>query len=232
MEINFNFNSEHSLERKLFLDPRIDTKILYNNFKIEYFQNHKRVFEETNESIQFVYTLLYYFSKKKNFYKSPLLYEYPSTKINSNKGLVIIGGVGTGKTSVLKTIRSMINQNPQFNLKFKTTKEAVTEYESTLQEDLYDFHDKLNNGHLIIDDLLAENTASRFGKTELFEDVLFKRCEYKNMTTLITMNYLEEFPNNVDEAILGLYHRYGQRVFDRILGCFNFIELKGKSFRK
>lgn len=231
MEIKFNFNSKHSFERKLFLDPRIDIKILYFNFKNLYFQNHKRVFEETDESKLLVYTLLYYFCKKENFYQSPLLYEYPSTKTNINKGLVIIGGVGTGKTTVLETIRTMINQNILFNLKFKNTKEAVTEYESTLQEDLYDFHDKLNNGHLIIDDLLAENTASRFGKTELFEDILFKRCENKNMTTIITINYLEEHPNNVNEAILSLYHRYGQRVFDRILGHFNFIQLTGKSFR-
>ena len=52
------------------------------------------------------------------------------------------------------------------------------------------------------------------------------------MTTLVTMNYLEACPNNIDEAILELYQRYGQRVFDRILENFNFIQLQGNSFRR
>lgn len=125
----------------------------------------------------------------------------------------------------------MINQNPNFNLKFITTKNAVSEYESTQQEDLYDFHDKLNKGHLIIDDLLAENMASRFGKTELFEDVLFKRSENIKMITLITMNYPMEHLNNMKKSIDELYHRYGHRNFDRLLGNSNFIQLQGKSFR-
>ena len=232
MEINLNLDIISSFEKKIFLDPRVEIKTHYKKKKKMYFQINCRMFEETYESIRFVYTLLYYFTNKDNFSKSSLLYEYTSTNINLNKSLIIIGGVGTGKTSVLKTLRAMINQNPQLNLKFMTTKDVVSEYESTLQEDLFDFFDKLNNGNLIIDDLMSESIASRFGKKELFEDILFKRCENNKIITLITMNYLEEFPNNADEAILELYQRYGQRVFDRILGNFNFIILKDKSFRK
>ena len=67
-------------------------------------------------------------------------------------------------------------------------------------------------------------------KSELFEEVLFQRLENKKMNSIITMNYDGEYPNNMEYAINKL-SRYGGRVFDRILGNFNFIELHGKSFR-
>jgi hypothetical protein len=51
------------------------------------------------------------------------------------------------------------------------------------------------------------------------------------MTTIITMNYDAEAPNDMNIALHKL-SRYGGRVFDRILGNYNFIQLQGKSFRK
>ncbi len=94
-----------------------------------------------------------------------------------------------------------------------------------------DFRESLYNGHLIIDDLLADKEASRFGKLELFEEVLFLRLDNKKMNSIITMNYYAENPNHMEHAINKL-SRYGGRVFDRILGNFNFIKLEGKSFRE
>lgn len=124
----------------------------------------------------------------------------------------------------------MINYNNHVNLKFTTTVDAVSKFESIEDENMFDFKERLYRGHLIIDDLMADKQASRFGKSELFEEILFQRLENKKMNSIITMNYDSENPNNMEFAINKL-SRYGGRVFDRILGSFNFVELHGKSFR-
>ena len=124
----------------------------------------------------------------------------------------------------------MINIENKVNLKFITTVQAVSRFETIEDENMFDFKRRLTKGHLIIDDLLAEKQASRFGKSELFEEILFQRNESKNINTIITMNYDSEAPNDIEFAINKL-SRYGGRVFDRILGGYNFIELRGKSFR-
>ncbi|MDK2772162.1 MAG: hypothetical protein KYX68_08070 [Flavobacterium sp.] len=219
-----------TIERKPLLNQRIDSKELYSLFQAKFLEIEGRNFFCTEENKALVFTLIYFFQKKENFYNSSLLFEYPNTKIDLNKGLVIVGGFGCGKTSILRVFQQIINGSNQVNLKFTTTVNAVSKFESIEDENMYDFKESLNKGHLIIDDILAEKQASRFGKSELFEEVLFQRLENKKMNTIITMNYDSEYPNNIEHAINKL-SRYGGRVFDRILGNFNFIELHGKSFR-
>lgn len=230
MQINLNEFKTDKLNRVTLLNPKTSEVEWYKKFKIYFEKVNGRPFIATEESKKLVYTLIYYFTKKDNFYKSPLLYNHMNTNYSLEKGLIIVGGFGCGKSSILKTFQYMINENPKINLKFMTTIEAVKEYEITEQENLFNFNNKLIKGHLIIDDLLAEKEASRFGKTELFETVLFQRCGNSKMTTLITMNYDSEIPNDIEFALNKL-SRYGGRVYDRILGNFNFIELQGKSFR-
>lgn len=219
-----------TIERKPLLNQRIDSKELYSLLKSKFLETEGRKFFCTEENKALVFTLIYFFQKKENFYNSSLLFKYPNTKIDLNKGLVIVGGFGCGKTSILKVFQQIINESNQVNLKFTTTVDAVSKFESIEDENMYDFKERLYKGHLIIDDLLAEKQASRFGKSELFEEVLFQRLENKKMNSIITMNYDSEHPNNIEYAINKL-SRYGGRVFDRILGNFNFIELHGKSFR-
>lgn len=223
---------EIQFEGKIFLNTKVDERELYKIFKLLYLKKYQKNFIVTKENKELVYTLLYYFTGKMNFYDSPLLFQYPTTLTNINKGLLIIGGVGCGKTSILKTFSYMINLYHNNNLRYKTAKDIVLEYEGTEQKNLIYFKQKYENGHLIIDDLYSENEANRFGKTEIFETILDSRSENLKMTTIITMNYLNDEPNNIKIAIEELSNRYGFRDFDRILGGFNFIKLQGKSFRK
>ena len=217
-------------ERKTILKPDISAQSSYLIFKNTYEIVNGCKFIETNETKLFAYTIIYYLTKQDNFYNSPLLFKYLNTEIKLDKGLIIVGGFGCGKSSVLKTFQYLINSKNNVKLKFISTVEAVKEYEMIGQENLNYLNDRLTKGHLIIDDLLAEKEASRFGKSELFESILFQRCETPIMTTIITMNYDSENPNDLDFALHKL-SRYGGRVFDRILGNYNFIQLKGKSFR-
>lgn len=219
-----------TIERKLLLNQTTDPKKLFSFFQSRFQEIEGQDFICTEENKSLVYTLIYFFQKKENFYNSSLLFEYPNTKIDINKGLVIVGGFGCGKTSILRVFQQIINDNNKVNLKFTTTVDAVSKFESIEAENMYDFKERLYKGHLIIDDLLAEKQASRFGKSELFEEVLFQRLENKKMNSIITMNYDSDHPNHMEYAINKL-SRYGGRVFDRILGNFNFIELHGKSFR-
>jgi len=218
------------IERKPLLHQTLEPKELFLLFRSKFLEIDGREFVCTEENKTLVYTLIYFFQKKENFYNSSLLFEYPNTSIDLNKGLIIVGGFGCGKTSILRVFQQIINENNQVNLKFTTTVDSVSKFESIENENMYDFKERLYKGHLIIDDLLAEKKASRFGKSELFEEVLFQRLENKKMNSIITMNYDSEHQNNMEYAINKL-SRYGGRVFDRILGNFNFIELHGKSFR-
>lgn len=219
-----------NFERKQLISSSIDSKELYQLFRKKFIEIEGQEFVVTDESKSLVFTLIYFFQKKDNFYKSSLLYSYPKTRIDLNKGLLIVGGFGCGKTSILRVFQHIINDNNLVNLKFTTTVDAVSKFESIEDENLYDFKERLYKGHLIIDDLLGEKQASRYGKSEFFEEILFQRLENKTLNSVITMNYDSENPNNMEFAINKL-SRYGGRVFDRILGSFNFVELHGKSFR-
>lgn len=233
MELNRinNQQEQNPIKGKIFLHPDEDIRFYYKLFKNSFFRIYKEQFIETEESKYFIYTLLYFFTRKNNFYNSPLLYKYPNTEYNVNKNLFIIGDVGCGKTSSLKTLQSIININPNLNLKYTTTKDAVRTLEVTVQENLYDFYENLNNGHLIIDDLTLENVGSRFGKIDLFKEVLYKRSENDKMTSIITTNYIEDYPYKIDKLLETIRIRYGKACLDRIIGDYNFILLKGETFR-
>jgi DNA replication protein DnaC len=213
--------------------PEINEKALYNYFKECYYQINSKSFIETVESKLFVYTLIYYFKNKDNFYKSPLLYKLNGAEFSLDKGLCIIGGFGTGKSTILKTFRFMLNNiyKSKVPLLFETAIDIVHEYENLPQEDIQGFFDKYCNGFRIIDDLKSEKIASRFGQIDLFKEILFKRLENKRINTIITANYHNDEPDNMKVAIEELY-RYEGRVYDRLYEKFNFIQLQDKSFRK
>lgn len=230
MKLNINELGNNANERKALLNQTTDPKKLFLLFQSKFQEIENEKFICTEESKALVYTLIYFFQKKDNFKNSSLLFQHPLSSTNLNKGLVIVGGFGCGKTSILRVFQQIINESNQVNLKFTTTVDSVSKFESMEDENMHDFKERLYKGHLIIDDLLAEKPASRYGKSELFEEVLFQRLENKKMNSIITMNYDSEHPNDIEYAINKL-SRYGGRVFDRILGNFNFIELHAKSFR-
>lgn len=87
-------------ERKQLISSSIDPKELYLLFRKKFIEIEGQEFVVTEESKSLVFTLIYFFQKKDNFYKSSLLYSYPKTRIDLNKGLLIVGGFGCGKTSI------------------------------------------------------------------------------------------------------------------------------------
>ncbi len=135
----FDANSEEnksSIERKPLINPFIDSKKLFQLFKSKFKEIEGKEFIVTEESKSLIFTLIYFFQKKENFYKSSLLYSYPKTEIDLNKGLLIVGGFGCGKSSILKVFQQIINENPHVNLKFTTTVDAVRKFESIENENM------------------------------------------------------------------------------------------------
>ena len=209
------------------------TEEIYHLFKSCYFEINKEPFIETEESKNFVFSLIFYFQNSERFFDSPLLHKLPNTKNSLNKGLLIVGGFGTGKSSCLKTFQHLLNSKceSQIKLIFQTAIDVVNNFETTPQEEIMDFHNRHSKGFRVFDDLKGEKMASRFGKSEIFQDILFKRFENDKILTIILCNYAEDSPNDIEGAI-DEFNRYSGRVLDRIYGKFNIIELKGKSFRR
>jgi DNA replication protein DnaC len=227
--------------------------MLYEKFKQFYkLENNKEFQPEANngEAKALAVTLLYYFFKSQSFYKSPLLNQTIS-KPDLNKGLLVVGGTGCGKTSTFKAIHKMLftgcttpvklikdingasqpitRYNPLFG--FSTCNDVVSEYEGlNTAEEKKNFWNKYTKGTRYFDDLTTEREASNYGKVNLFQE-MFEKRSIDLPKTIATMNYHDQ-SGSLKQTLDYLGEKYGFRVHDRLFQMFNIIELKGKSLRK
>lgn len=219
--------------------------LFLQGFRFYQLKEFDLIFNE-GEGKKLATTLAAYFLRRKMFYDSPLLNRISSPDLQ--KGLMLIGNYGTGKTSVFETFHSLFRDAYQMNLSIDTVdgsslllkdlklgyafcsaNEVVKEFEGlNSAEEKKNFWDKISTGTKCFDDLTTEHQASNFGKIELFKDILEMRYSNKSKT-YITLNY---HGNSVAETLDFIAERYGERIYDRLFEMFNIIELKGKSFRK
>lgn len=237
----------------------IDIESFYQRF-LEAFQFFNgKPFDETingGEGRQLARTLCGYLIGKKACLKSPLLNKDVSIP-SLDKGILIIGGKGIGKTSIVKTITEMLkySRNPNYKpltvqdiegthqilsrykiaFGFHTCNDVVDHYEScSTPEERNIFNNKYNFGFKYFDDIMTEDIASNFGKKDIFRTIFEKR--YSNHArTMLSMNYHDENQGkekNLAKTLTAFSNRYGDRVFDRSFEMYNVIELKGESLRK
>lgn len=229
---------------------------LYSRFleAFEFF-NGKKFDEEINngEGKILAGTICLYLLGKKSFLKSPLINKKIS-KPNLSKGILMVGGKGIGKTSIIKTFNEMLiyarnnsltvediegthQQLCRYKLKFGyfTADEVVDAYEyCTNDVDKKAFNQKFSNGFKYFDDIMAEEMASNYGKRDIFRK-LFEKRYANNARTLISLNYHDEedgIQKSIDKTLHAFGNRYGDRVLDRLFEMYNVIELKGESLRK
>lgn len=244
-----------------------DAKKLYADFKELYkiinkkSFNTKNPYSDSQEPIQYIFTLIYYFLKDERFFKSPLLRKDLSEP-SFDKGTCTVGGYGCGKTStwntlirvfsyLIKHVRKEMPKNEKeliknFDLNSCISSDVVNTYNTTKEKTM--INELLNplksHKDLYIDDILREQDASNFGKINIFLMVLTHRAD-RNYRSHLTLNYIEEFEEkliknvktkvpiqNTEKALAQFRDRYDGRIHDRIFGGFNIIELKGKSFRR
>ena len=203
---------------------------LWKRFFNNYFKNEGVYYSKEFNSVENIKPLIYYFiGDFDNFIKckNVSLLSKPSIK----KGLLIFGGYGNGKTSIMKALESsLINTNVYFRT--KSTNDIVSQYEACSNEfDKKEFWDSVTTGTLNFDDLLTEREASNFGKINIFKDVIEKRYDHKKRT-YASCNFNPEYPDDLEKALEQISVKYGNRAYDRIFSMFNIIEFKGKSYRR
>lgn len=157
-------------------------------------------------------------------------YLEPLSEFSSKKGLLIVGDYGNGKSSAMKAYRKAFEYYKGYSFKQFSANDVVEQYEMCLE--VYqkrDFWKRMVSGVIHFDDVLSEDTASNYGKKEIFKDILEKRYD-QGLKTYMTINTRKS--GNTKDAIEQLAERYGERVYDRVFEMFNIYLWKGKSYRK
>lgn len=141
-------------------------------------------------------------------------------KGNINKGIILSGNCGTGKTMTIEILFDII----EFGDKKKPLLINVRDLQSIYMKNDIDSIDRLKKRFLImIDDVGVESTdVKNYGNTlEPFNDLFDYR--YRNrLETIITTNLT---PEKIKEF-------YGDRILDRFKEMFNEYVYEFKSLRK
>ena len=213
-----NNNNKMPTKEQLWLSFQHHFKLLYGKKLV--------VDSEFTNNIK---TLFFYFLKDKEFFSCENL---SSDIINPSfdKGLLVIGGVGVGKTDFFKVFESMFYNYSPLRFRGFSSNHLVTEYEicSTPKDKEY-FHKCYERKRLFIDDINSEPNASNYGIYDVVGNLLLNRYD-KKLITFATTNFLTP-DNSVNHTLEALGERYGFRVYDRLFEMFNIIEFKGKSRR-
>lgn len=235
---------------------KINLKSFYQRFleAFEFF-NKKKFDENVNdeEGKKLAGTLCTYLAGSKSFLNSPLLNKSVSEP-SLDKGILIVGGKGVGKTSIMRTFNDMLfiaGNHPitvediagnhqllrryKLNFGFFSADEVVDAYEFCANEqEKKSFNNKFAHGFKYFDDIMAEEMAQNYGKRDIFRK-LFEKRYFNQAKTMISMNYQDEengIQKDLSKTLNAFGDRYGDRVFDRMFEMFNVIELSGESLRK
>jgi len=219
--------------------------------------NEKNIFSNTDEPKQYIYTLIFYFLKDERFFKSPLLRKDLSEP-SFDKGTLSIGGCGSGKTSIFESLiyafsmfikeqKKSIPENlneliDQFEINKCNSNQIVKSHEEYRRNGGKNpLNELYERKQLYIDDLMSETDSNHFGTKNIFLDVLTHRAD-RNKKTHLSMNLMREKDKSgnsnevsfltLERSIYEMNFRYDYRVYDRVFGNYNIIELKGKSARR
>lgn len=202
-------------------------------FKVAFKKICKKEFISDENSTALLETLVNYFYKNDNFLNSEILIKDLNSP-SHNKGLLLIGNFGLGKSMFLKTIEFIFNEfhfNKQFNYKMFSATKVIQEFEKLEnQSERNYFYEKHSKGIKCYDDIKSERDASNYGKVNVFKDILIARFE-NDMKTILTCNFDENFPGDYGKALDEFGTKYDGRVYDRIFEMFNIIVVNGTSKR-
>ena len=164
-------------------------------------------FTYTDENTPIIETLFYYFTKSDKFYQSKIIINEKSL----NKGILLIGNTGSGKTTILDIFKSLKWQGFR---KFSTY-DMVESFEKEGEKGITTYF----TGNIYFDDLGAEQEAYYYGKREV---VGTRLLEKRYNLYLRTGNKTHATSNLTPKQ---LTDKYGFRIEGRILEMFNIIYL-------
>ena len=134
-------------------------------------------------------------------------------KIDLNKGILLIGPVGSGKTSLMNILRIFLFRDEYYQI--KSARDIAFEYQKEGVETIHKYGKQHKT--LCIDDLGIENNTKFYGnECNTIAEILLQRYELltnhkikTHATTNLNANELEEL--------------YGNRVRSRLRSMFNLL---------
>lgn len=163
----------------------------------------------------------------------------PEGRLDINKGLLLWGNIGVGKTTILKIVKEFcripgirppksigneLGRGKPYSFGIKSVHDIVSDY----QEKASSLNFYANCAYLAIDDVGAETKeVNRYGTVKNVIDELIQRrydkfCADREFTTHLTANISpEQFKTH-----------YSLRTADRCSEMFNSVEIRGSSWRE
>ena len=138
--------------------------------------------------------------------------------IDLNKGLLVVGSVGTGKTTAFELAKAV------GAIKFRTA--SCIDIAKDASRGGYEAIETWEKGTVYFDDLGIEPSAISYGqRIEPIQDLIFARYQLHQREGKLT-----HFSSNL--SLDELADKYDRRVVDRLKGICNVIQLKNEqSFR-
>lgn len=210
--------------------PLFTKEQLWKEFNCEFKNSYGKEFVKSSSSLVNIKTLFLYFLGDPAFFECENL-KTDLSRPSFQKGLLIVGGVGIGKTAYMKVFEKMFSKYPGLRFKGYHAKGLVNLYESCAKpsDKSYMMNTFVRPG-LFIDDINSERIASNYGNCNVVEEVLFSQYEKANKTFATTNHTNSE--NDMAKTLMDLGQIYGSRMYDRFFEMFNIIEFTGKSNRR
>lgn len=204
-------------------------------------EDGRPVFKLDNHNASIVQALCYYFLNDPVFESLTLKNADGSVspmKLKLNKGLLIVGGVGVGKTKLMQMFS--VNKRQVYEvLKARELAalfvrkgeqggyEMIEQFSSVHKPELIKHEDNLwqERMGLCIDDVGTEDEKVSFGnRSNVIAEIIDGR--YSNQKLQRCMTHI-----TTNLGINGIKQKYGERIASRLLEMFNVIELGGNDRR-
>jgi DNA replication protein DnaC len=208
MENHFNLNNTFEIKNNYKI---YDLQKCFAYLELQGRQTYGQSFKIHQNDKPTIYKLLIYAIRdKENAFKLGL---------DLNKGILLSGPVGCGKTSIMHLVKPFVNT--KYDYKIKTSREVSFEFAKHGFEALQPYIHKSNQQHRLtgycFDDLGAEQQIKHFGNDcNVMAEILISRYEHfieNNTVTHITTNL----------SASELENCYGNRVRSRLRQMFNLI---------
>lgn len=148
--------------------------------------------------------------------------------LDLNKGILLTGPVGCGKTSIMHLIKPFLNAKNDY--KIKTTREVSFEFAKQGYEALQPYTQLIKNQSRLsgycFDDLGAEQQIKHFGNDcNVMAEILISRYEQ-----FMENNTITHITTNLSASEIETH--YGNRLRSRMRAMFNLISFDAKSIDK
>lgn len=204
-------------------------------------EDGKPVFKLDDHNASIIHALCYYFLNDPEFENMTIPNADGSSspmKLKLNKGLLISGGVGVGKTKLMQMFA--VNKRQVFEvLKARDLAalfvrkgeqggyEMIEQFSTVHKPELIKHEDNLWQERigLCIDDVGTEDEKVSFGnRSNVIAEIIDGR--YSNQRLVRCMTHI-----TTNLGINGIKQKYGDRIASRLLEMFNVIELGGNDRR-